>query len=141
MCVCVELYIIRFCHFILVDVFTNCRCLGKRNSLHDSHLALSGQGRKRQCTKEIKREPVREENLFKIFARMRVHGTISKQMLRAALLLTSYSMTYVCVSCHILSHNISYAQLSINSTLMVCIAHLFRSHHCLGVLATPLEAP
>ena len=56
------------------------------------HLALSGQGRKRQCTKEIKREPVREENLFKIFGRMRVHGTISKQMLRAALLLTSYSM-------------------------------------------------
>ena len=61
------------------------------------HLALSGQGRKRQCTKEIKREPVREENLFKIFGRMRVHGTISKQILRAALLLTSYSMTYVYV--------------------------------------------
>ena len=48
MCVCVELYIIRFCQ---VDVFTNCRCLGKRNSLHDSLWT-------RQCTKEIKREPV-----------------------------------------------------------------------------------
>ena len=87
MCVCVELYIhITFCQ---MDVFTNCRCLGK-NSLHNltsqekfycQNETFSSLWTRQEETMrfflytivimEVKREPVRGENLFKIFGRMK----------------------------------------------------------------------